>query len=84
MSIAFALFKNRTLRPTIQRDSPRSAQTLLENGAGKRREKKRQLLERVRDWVDREPELARGEFELSAAEVITLLRTVEASLFGAS
>ncbi len=43
---------------------------------------KKELLEDVKEWCDRDPATARGAFEESAGEVIRLLREIEESLFG--
>ena len=51
---------------------------------GGRRTAKRDLLIEVLTWIDENEELARSEFEQSAAEVITLLQTFARSLGPAS
>lgn len=43
---------------------------------------KRELLEQVKQWCEAEPEEAKREFEQSAAEVITILRDIEAKVAG--
>lgn len=57
--------------------------TLNERNQRERREKKRQLLEHVRGWIEQEPDQAKVEFEDSARDVIGVLREIEIELFGA-
>ncbi|MFD9631702.1 ATP-dependent nuclease [Streptomyces violascens] len=49
---------------------------------GKKRNAKSQLTRAVREWIDRNPELAKEEFGKSAVEVIEFLREVDGKLFG--
>ena len=53
---------------------------LAKTGEEKRKAKE-QLLADVKAWCDTKPEEAQAAFEVSAAEVITLLREIEAALF---
>jgi hypothetical protein len=46
----------------------------------KRKEAKKELLDEVLAWVDADEDRARNEFETSAADVIQILRSIEAEL----
>jgi hypothetical protein len=55
---------------------------LAEPDARGQRERKRALLEKVRGWIEEDPDQARAEFEASAAEIIQILGTITTELFG--
>lgn len=72
-------------KPAFEYYYPRRFANQVDDALSKRgsdkRQAKRDLLDAVRAWISAEPELARDEFEESAAEVITLLRDIETTLF---
>ncbi len=55
--------------------------TIAELPHDKKQGPKKALLDEVKAWCDSEPEVARGEFEASAAEVIAFLHEIENKLF---
>ncbi|OIN61158.1 ATP-dependent nuclease [Arsenicibacter rosenii] len=50
----------------------------------KKRAAKKDLLLRVKDWIDKNEELAKSEFNKSASEIIDILRFIEQKLFNSS
>jgi predicted ATPase len=53
---------------------------MKEHDRAKQQEAKKQLLQSVIEWIDKDPGQARKEFEQSASEVIDVLRAIEADL----
>ncbi|MEV7322846.1 ATP-binding protein [Streptomyces sp. NPDC093970] len=65
--------------PAQFRDEADAALALKDKG--KKREAKRALVSKVDQWCKDSPDEAREAFEQSAAEVITILKEIDASLF---
>lgn len=59
-----------------------AAKEALVRSGDEKRQAKEQLLAEVKTWCDTKPEEARAALEISAAEVIAVLRGIEAALFG--
>jgi predicted ATPase len=60
--------------------SDRVESVLTVQDRAKRQNEKKKLLQAVIEWIDKDPDHARQEFEKSAGEVIDVLRTIETDL----
>jgi predicted ATP-dependent endonuclease of OLD family len=66
--------------PPQFREEANAALTLTDKA--KKKEAKRMLVNKVDQWCKDNPNEARADFEQSAAEVITILKEIDGSLFG--